>query len=88
MHDPPSAPTAGEGSDRGSITGTPRWVKLVGVIALVLVLLIGVMLLTGRGSHGPGRHAPSGDAGAKAPASSLTDPSGGHTPPAGGHTQP
>ena len=40
---------------------TPRWVKIVGIIALVLVLLVGIMLLTGvGGDHGPGRHIPSG----------------------------
>ncbi len=44
---------------------TPRWVKVFGIIALVLVLLVVVMLVTGRGgNHGPGRHSPSGDAGA------------------------
>lgn len=38
--------------------GTPRWVKLFGIIALILVLLVAVMLLSG-GEHGPGRHMPS-----------------------------
>lgn len=42
--------------------GTPRWVKVFGVISLVVVLLFVIRLLTG-GDHGPGRHArPSGDA--------------------------
>lgn len=47
---------------------TPRWVKLFGIIALILVLLVGVMLLSG-GEHGPGRHMPS---------ASVTEV---HTPP-------
>ena len=38
---------------RNSTTGSPRWVKVFGIIALVLVLLFVVMMLTG---HGPGRH--------------------------------
>jgi hypothetical protein len=43
---------------------TPRWVKIVGIITLVLVLLVGIMLLAGVGGHhGPGRHMPSGGAG-------------------------
>jgi hypothetical protein len=43
---------------------TPRWVKIVGIVALVLVLLVGILLLTGVGGpHGPGRHLPSGGAG-------------------------
>lgn len=44
-----------------SSPSTPRWVKLFGIIALVLVLLVGVMLLSG-GEHGPGRHMPSASA--------------------------
>jgi hypothetical protein len=38
-------------------TRTPRWVKVFGVIAVLVVLLIAVMLLTG---HGPGRHMQHG----------------------------
>jgi hypothetical protein len=39
--------------------GTPRWVKVFGIIALVLVLLFVVALLTGV-RHGPDLHtAPS-----------------------------
>lgn len=37
---------------------TPRWVKLFGIVGLVLILLlIGGLLLFG-GEHGPGRHRP------------------------------
>ena len=41
--------------DRRSTTGTPRWVKVFGIIALVLVLLFAILHLTGRGlgSHTP-----------------------------------
>ena len=35
--------------------GTPRWVKVFGIIALALVLLFVILMLTG---HGPGRHTP------------------------------
>lgn len=35
--------------------GTPRWVKVFGVIALVLLVMLLVALLSG-GKHGPGRH--------------------------------
>ena len=42
---------------------TPRWVKVFGIIALVLVLLVVIMMFTGvGGDHGPSRHIPSGDA--------------------------
>ncbi len=66
---------------------TPRWVKVAGAVALVVVLAIGVMLLVGGGSHGPGRHTSSGGAGQSQPSSgSGIGGAGGHTPPAGGHT--
>lgn len=48
---------SGGGPSRGSITGTPRWVKVFAIIAIVLVLLVGFVLFTGVGGpHGPGRH--------------------------------
>ena len=47
-------------ADRGSSYSTPRWVKVFGIIALVLALLIATVLITGLGGeHGPGRHTPS-----------------------------
>ena len=40
---------------------TPRWVKIFGIVALLLVLLVAIILLSGLGGdHGPGRHLPSG----------------------------
>ncbi len=65
--------------DRETITSTPpktpRWVKVSGIIVIVLILLVGVMTLTGAGGeHNPGRHIPP---------ASVTESSdaGGHTPP-------
>ena len=62
---------------------TPRWVKVFGVVALVVAVLFVVLVLTGRGGgHGPGRHAPRGDTtGGHKPPSAVT--TGGHTPPSG-----
>jgi TRAP-type C4-dicarboxylate transport system permease small subunit len=51
-----------------SSLSTPRWVKVLGIIALVLALLVGIMLLSG-GEHSASRHM--------SPAS-TTDT---HTPP-------
>jgi hypothetical protein len=48
--------------------GTPRWVKVFGIAAIFVVLLIAIMLLTG---HGPGRH--SGDAGSHVARSSVME---------------
>jgi hypothetical protein len=36
--------------------GTPRWVKVFGIVAVAVLLVVIVMLVSGRGGHGPGRH--------------------------------
>ncbi len=64
MPDPP---------DEGN--GAPRWVKISAIVAVVVVALFLVVLLVGRGEHGPGRHAPGG---ASEPA---RDTPGRHTGP-------
>jgi hypothetical protein len=55
------------GPDRGSTTstppGTPRWVKVLGIIAIVLILLFVVLHLTGNNLGCPppgGLHTPPG----------------------------
>jgi len=59
----------------GSARGTPRWVKVFGIIALVLVLVFVISLLAGV-RHGPGLHTPSGDAGSDTRAFSVADQAG------------
>lgn len=54
MAEPPPSPDHGVEAS----TGAPRWVKVFGIIALIVLLLFVVMLLTG-GGHGPGRHSGS-----------------------------
>ena len=50
------------GADAGTDEPTPRWVKVFAGIALVLLVLLAVVILTGRGGgHGPGRHIPSSE---------------------------
>ena len=56
--------------NRPSYPGTPRWVKVSGIIVIVLVLLAVIMLLSG---HGPGRHTSSGEAGSQVVLSSVMD---------------
>jgi hypothetical protein len=78
MADPPRDKIAGSnvdaGLDRTSTTGIPRWGKMSGIIlAVVILLIIAVMLLSGRAGHRPDRHTPP---------SSVTED---HTPPRGGH---
>lgn len=61
MTEPPAYPEP-DGDNTGvarahdATSGAPRWVKVFGLIALVVVLLFVVLLLTGGGGHGPGRH--------------------------------
>jgi hypothetical protein len=43
--------------DREAINRTPRWVKVLGAIAVVVFLLFLGQLLVGGGRHGPSRHA-------------------------------
>ena len=62
------------GPDRASTTGTPRWVKVSGLIALLVVVLFLVVMLVGGGEHGPGRHAPGG--GSDTPRSHTGPPPG------------
>jgi len=57
------------GRDRGPAAGTPRWVKVSGLIALALALLLVLLLLLGGGEHGPGRHRRPADG--EAPAVAL-----------------
>ena len=61
--------------------GTPRWVKIFGIIALVVALLVVVMLLIGGGGHSP---QPHGGAGASPPSNVTASATvGGYTPPTG-----
>ena len=63
MADLPPSPderhNAGAEPDRGSITGTPRWVKVFGIIFVVVVVVFVVLLLTA--GHGPSRHTGGDD---------------------------
>jgi hypothetical protein len=43
--------------------GTPRWVKVFGIIASLLFLFLLTSIVSGGGGHGPSRHAPAGGAG-------------------------
>jgi hypothetical protein len=54
MADRPSSSERHGSADRGP----PRWVKVSGIIALALIVLVLIALLAG-GNHGPGRHQSS-----------------------------
>lgn len=63
MTDPPAHRDTGDdvalASNRGS-TGTPLWLKVLGIVVLIAVV-IGVVILPGllgMGGHGPGLHQP------------------------------
>jgi hypothetical protein len=71
---------SGVGPGRASTTGTPRWAKVSGIIAIVLAVLFVILLLAG-GEHGPRRHATLGDA----PRAGITEytSAGDHAPRTG-----
>jgi hypothetical protein len=75
MTDPPRSPDTDNNDlrpGRGSTTGTPRWVKVFGIIAAVVVLLLVIVLITrGPGGHGPSRH--TGGLGGHPPPASVTE---------------
>jgi hypothetical protein len=58
MTDDAGRSTRGEAaseSDPRSTEGTPRWVKVFGIVAIVVVVLFVVLLIVGV-PHNPGRH--------------------------------
>jgi hypothetical protein len=56
MADPPRYPDTGAGSDHESATGIPRWLKIVGIIVAVLVLLFVAVVLFGPAGPPAGGH--------------------------------
>ena len=60
-HDEGGATAGRSRRSTSDVVGTPRWVKVLGLAALVVVVLfVVVQVLTG-GEHGPGRHSPGGE---------------------------
>jgi hypothetical protein len=60
-------------ANRPPYPGPPRWVKVFGIIVIVVaVLVIAVMFISG-GEHGPGRHTEADDAGGQVPPSSAME---------------
>jgi hypothetical protein len=72
--DPDTGDDSGVGPYREPPAGTPRWVKVFGLVALVVVVLFVVVLLIGGGEHGPGRHTSGG--GSETPGSHTGPPPG------------
>ena len=62
MADPPPSPNTGDdagvGPDRESSVGLPRWVKVVGIVVALLILMFLAVQLIGGGHQIP-QHAPS-----------------------------
>jgi hypothetical protein len=53
---PDDLPTDAAPADAGEYPGMPLWVKVAGIVLLVLVLVVALVLAFGPGEHGPGRH--------------------------------
>lgn len=75
-------PDTRAGSGGLMTAGAPRWVKVFGAIALIVVVLLAVLLLAGGGpgGHGPGRHAQSGAVAQQPAGVPGLGSAGGHTP--------
>jgi len=59
-------------TDSDSANRTPRWVKLFGIVALILILLLGILHFSS--GHGPGSHLTSGEmGGATMPTSMMAE---------------
>lgn len=62
MTDPPREPGTDDatdsGPDRDTAPRTPRWVIVLGIVALVLILAVALQFVLGI-QHGPGMHGPS-----------------------------
>ena len=54
-------------SERGSAPSAPRWVKVFGIIFIVLVLAFVILHLTGNSLGGPGSHTPPIEHGVQQP---------------------
>ncbi len=59
-------------ANRPPYPGTPRWVKVLGIIVIVVVMLVGAVMFIGD-KHGPGRHTPSGSTGGQVPSSGAME---------------
>jgi hypothetical protein len=59
-------------ANRPPYPGTPRWVKVFGIIVIVVIVLVVARIFIG-GEHGPGRHTQSSDAGGQVPPTSVME---------------
>lgn len=85
MSDRPGSPAPGDDSelayDRESSTGIPRWVKVSGIVVLLVALLVAVVMLISGGQHGPSLHGSGGIGGPEPPSSiaaAQVSPEGTH----------
>lgn len=69
------------GGDPEEDAGLPRWVKVFGIVAAVLAVLVIAMVLLGGGNHGPGRHLSSSGTAGYLTHAVIVD-GGGAVPPA------
>ena len=57
--------------------GAPRWVKVAGLIVLVVAVVLVVVMLAVGGEHGPGRHTGAESAAATSASRTLGGPEPG-----------
>ena len=64
-------------AEPSSYPGAPRWVKVSGIVAMIVILLIVIVIVAGVGGpHGPGRHLSSTDQSVMSPRAELSNDDG------------
>ncbi|MDQ0255611.1 hypothetical protein J2S74_002993 [Evansella vedderi] len=64
---------------------TPRWVKVCGIIAIVLVLVFIIKMFINGGEHGPARHMQGGEPIKQEEPRDHVKTDGEHNSPGGSH---
>jgi hypothetical protein len=54
-----SSETVSRRASASSYPGMPTWVKVGGIVTLVVILLVVAIMFIAGGTHGPSRHMPS-----------------------------
>jgi hypothetical protein len=66
-----SAQTGGPRAPAPSYPGMPTWLKVGGIVTLILILLVVAIMFIAGGTHGPSRHVPSSSGSSSTPQAAI-----------------